>query len=369
MASTVSSLGLFHPTLARTNKSGLQNTSHTAETGIAKLNGNENPYGPSPNALKAMAVASTRGGYYVNTSAQTLRKMIAERHGLTPDHVLLSSGSTVVLACLAMMATRKGNILVPDLFWDTTAKLAVRNSKYRLERIAMTKKLEIDLKRMMEAINKDISLVQLTNPNNPTGIPIDTKELKKFCTIASEHCPVLIDEAYNELAKNPEQSSMISLVREGRNVAVARTFSKIHGLAGMRIGYMVAQPGFLKKISGFGVAGDWSTNQAGIAAAIASYDDEDFLKYSKAKIVEGKEMIAEAAKKNGLEILPSQANFIFINLGSRNADEYKTAMRDQNILISGKYRNYSNWSRVSMGKIEDLERYIGAMPLALDRIS
>ena len=89
----------------------------------------------------------------------------------------------------------------------------------------------------------------------------------------------------------------------------------------MRIGYMIAQPGFLKKISGFGVAGDWSTNQAGIAAAIASYDDEDFLKYSKARIVEGKEMVAEAAKKNGLAILPSQTNFIFINLGSRNADE------------------------------------------------
>ena len=119
----------------------------------------------------------------------------------------------------------------------------------------------------------------------------------------------------------------------------------------------------------FGFIGNWTTNKAGVAAAIASYNDEIFLSHSKSMINEGKEMVMEAIKKNGLSALPSKANFIFVNLDSLNADQFKKSMAKRNIIISGIFRNHKNWSRVSMGKIDDLQKYINALPEVLEEIS
>jgi histidinol-phosphate aminotransferase len=165
--------------------------------GVAKLNANENPYGPSPAALKAMAEASQSGAYYVSESSKKLRDMIAERHGLTREHVMLSSGSSGVLTFLAMAATRQGNILGPDLFWDTTSRMGVRNSDYGIERLPKRADLAIDLEAMKNALSDDISLVHVTNPNNPTGSALETAALKDFCVKASAKTLVLVDEAYN----------------------------------------------------------------------------------------------------------------------------------------------------------------------------
>ena len=126
--------------------------------GVAKLNANENPYGPSPAALKAMAEASQSGAYYVNESSKKLRDMIAERHGLTREHVMLSSGSSGVLTFLAMAATRQGDILGPDLFWDTTSRMGVRNSENGIVRLPKDPNLAIDLRAMA------VSYTHLTLP-------------------------------------------------------------------------------------------------------------------------------------------------------------------------------------------------------------
>ena len=116
--------------------------------GIAKLNANENPYGPSPSATRAMAEASTHGAYYVRASAQKLREAIAERHDLSVDHVALSSGSSGVLTYLALASSQKGKILTPDLFWDTTSLMGVRNSAFGIERLPKNEGLAIDLMAM-----------------------------------------------------------------------------------------------------------------------------------------------------------------------------------------------------------------------------
>ena len=334
-------------------------------SGVAKLNANENPYGPSPKALKAMVEASAHGAYYVRRSAQRLREMIAERHGLSPDYVVLSSGSSGVLTYLALAASQQGKILAPDLFWDTTSLMGVRNSSNGIVRLPKSASLNIDLKAMEGALDSDISMVHVTNPNNPTGMVLDSAELRAFCSRASEKCTVLVDEAYNELTADPAASTMIPLVKAGKNVAVARTFSKIYGLAGMRVGYMIAKPELLEKVKQYGL-GDYGLNQAGVAAAVASYNDTEFLEYSKAKIVEAREMVSEALKQNGLTALPSETNFMFVNLGAKNAESFRKAMADRNVLIRGIYRDYTHWSRVSMGKLEDVQQYVDALPAALE---
>ena len=333
-------------------------------SGIAKLNANENPYGPSPKALEAMVKASAHGAYYVRRSAQRLREMIAERHGLSPDYVVLSSGSSGVLTYLALAASQQGKILAPDLFWDTTSLMGVRNSSNGIVRLPKSTSLSIDLEAMEGALDADVSMVHVTNPNNPTGMVLDSAELRAFCSRASEKCTVLVDEAYNELTADPAASTMIPLVKAGKNVAVARTFSKIYGLAGMRVGYMIAKPELLERVKQYGL-GDYGLNQAGVAAAVASYNDNEFLKYSKAKIIEAREMVSEALQQNGLTALPSETNFMFVNLGAKNAESFRQAMADRNVLIRGIYRDYSQWSRVSMGKLEDVQKYVDALPAAL----
>ena len=336
--------------------------------GVAKLNANENPYGPSPLALKAMAEASKRGAYYVRNSAKILREMIAERHELSPDHVLLSSGSSGVLTYLALALSKKGKILAPDLFWDTTAKMGVRNNKYGIKRVPNDVKLGIDLSAMELELDDEVSLVHITNPNNPTGKLIPAKDFERFCNRVSDKCVVLVDEAYNELTDSPDKTTMIPLIKAGKNIAVARTFSKIYGMAGMRIGYMIAKPELLELVGQFGL-GDYGLNQAGVAGALASYNDDRFLAYSKSKVLEAREMVLSALTENGLSALNSQTNFMFVDLGTLNAEKFREQMEKQNILIRGIYRDYNNWSRVSMGRIEDVQMYVDEMPKVLDALS
>ncbi len=336
---------------------------------VAKLNANENPYGPSPKAIKAMTDAISKGAYYVDKSADVLREMIAEKYGLTKDYVLLSSGSSSALTSLAMMVSQQGSILGSDLFWDATSKMGTRNSKYGIKRTVKTKDLSVDLDEMYSNIDDETNLVQICNPNNPTGTIIPPEMLKKFCKKASLKTMVLIDEAYNEVTDNPNENTMIPLIKSGYNVVVSRTFSKIYGLAGMRIGYMIASPKIIKLVSEYGHNHFYSLNQAGIAAAIASYDDTDFLVYSKSKILEAREMIDLALKENGLSALPSQSSFMFVDLGNINAEDFRQEMANENILIRGIYQDYINWSRVSVGKINDVKKYIDALPKVIASLS
>ncbi len=335
--------------------------------GVAKLNANENPYGPSPGAIKEALEATRLGAYYVGASVPMLKSMIAERHGVTPDHVALSSGSSGALTYIATAAADKGSILGPDLFWDTTARMGTRHSG-DLIRLPKHETLSIDLDAMFDAITDDVSLVQVTNPNNPTGEALDGEALRAFCKKASRKVTVLVDEAYNELTENPEYTSMVDLVREGYDIIIARTFSKIYGMAGMRVGYTIAAPEVTKSmVLDYGL-GDYAMNQAGVAAAVASYNDLGFLEMSKSRIIEARGMVLDGLSKTGLSALPSSTNFMFVNLGDLDAEIFRQKMADRNVLIRGIYRDYDNWSRVSMGRLEHVQMYVDALAPVLEEM-
>lgn len=337
--------------------------------GVAKLNANENPYGPSPKAIIAMTEAISKGAYYVGGAGETLKAMIAERHGLTKNHIILSSGSSSALTNLAMMASQKGSILGSDLFWDATSFMGTRNSEHGIKRTPKTDDLSVDLDAMYFAVDGSIALAQICNPNNPTGSIVSPQKLQEFCKKVSQKTMVLVDEAYNEITDEPEENSMIPLIKDGYNVVVTRTFSKIYGLAGMRVGYMIAAPETAQLISTYGHNHFYDLNQAGVAAAVASYNDTAFLSYSKSKILEAREMIATAVAANGLTALPSQTSFMFVNLGDINAEDFRQGMAKENVMIRGIYQDYTHWSRVSVGKLPDVEKYIAAMPKVLDSLS
>ncbi|MDH3982909.1 MAG: aminotransferase class I/II-fold pyridoxal phosphate-dependent enzyme, partial [Gammaproteobacteria bacterium] len=182
---------------------------------------------------------------------------------------------------------------------------------------------------------------------------LDGDALRDFCRSVGRRAVVMIDEAYNELTDRPDYTSMIDLVRDGENVVVMRTFSKLFGMAGMRVGYGIGRPDIAKTIADHVMA--WP-NGVGLAAAKACYGDDEFIKFSRSKIFEGRDMVVDTFRRNGIEPLPSQANFVFANIG-RNGSEFQRQMAERKILIRGRYGQYPDYIRVSMGKIEDVKTF------------
>ena len=329
--------------------------------GIAWLTFNENPYGPSPRAIQAMAEAASKGCYYGDDATDRLRAMIAERFGLNSGHAAIGNGSTEVLSAAALEWSRSGPIVCPELFFADPLVVAERHGA-QLIRVPLRADMSIDLDGMAAAAaTSRASMVYLCNPNNPTAMMVESDALRRWSERLPRETTLLVDEAYNELTDRPEANSIIDLVKAGRNVIVTRTFSKIYGLAGLRIGYALSTPANAERINGSIMTIDLST--ASLAAAIASLNDQAFMAFSKNRILEARGMILDATHRLGLETLPSQANFVFVRVP--DADAVKARMAERGIIIRGAYGKWKNWSRVSTGKIEDVRRYVAALPDAV----
>lgn len=331
------------------------------DPGQALLSRNENPYGPAPSALKAVTESAEKGCYYADKGVTRLTAMIAERHGVSPRQVVLGSGSTEILCAVALAWGREGAILCPGLFWDTTVNYGERQGVKSI-RVPLAADMGIDLPAMQAALGANVSLVHLCNPNNPTGMVLDNAALRAFAAQVTPVATLLVDEAYNELADNPESETLLDMVREGQDVIVCRTFSKIYGMAGMRVGYAITSEENAARISSHLMS--FGGNVSGLAAAIASFDDTAFLDRSKAVILEGREMILDAVAKAGLTALPSQTNFVYVRVPDANA--VQRAMAERGISIRGAYAPWTQYSRVSTGRLEDVSRYAEALPQIIE---
>jgi len=275
--------------------------------GVITLRANENPYGPSPKALKAAAEALQKGAYYPGSIRRDLLSAIAEKNRLSIDSMVLSSGSNEALQAAMVAYGKRGKVLLPELTYSDHLGYSKRMG-VDLVRVPLNEDMSIDLDGMAAAVDDSISLVYVCNPNNPTGMALDGDKLRDFCRTVSKKAVVLIDEAYNELTDDPEYTSMVDLVREGENVIVMRTFSKIFGMAGLRVGYGMGHPDIAKLVGGHVMA--WA-NGVGMTAAYHSYLDEDFIAFSREKVKEGRKMVIATFRKNGIEPLPSQTNFVY----------------------------------------------------------
>ena len=323
---------------------------------IALLSRNENPYGPAPSAISAMADAASKGCYYAEGGYQRLTDMIAERFGVDKTQVVIGNGSTEVLnaAMLAFMA--RGSVLAPSLFWDTTVKYGLSKGG-TMKAVPLADDMSIDLAAMRAADGPDVGLIHICNPNNPTGMVLDGDQLRAFIRAMPSSKPILVDEAYNELTDRPDYSSVSALVKDHPNLIICRTFSKIYGMAGLRVGYAITSPEYAEVIRGYLMG--FGGNTMGLAAAIASYNDTGFMTFSKNKVTEARAILLDAVHRAGLTALPSQTNFLFVRVP--DADRMRAAMAEREIMIRGAYGPWSQWSRVSTGKIEDVQRYASAL--------
>ena len=318
--------------------------------GQIRLMFNENPYGPSPKALAEVAKILPMTAYYPGEIEHDLMALFMGRHNLDRDQVFLASGSNEGLQAAMMAFGKRGKVISPALTYSDHLLYAEKLG-VEVQRIPLRDDMAIDLEAMARAVNDSVSLIYLCNPNNPTGMAIDGDELRSFCREVGGRVPILIDEAYNELTDKPDYTSMVDLVRGGANILITRTFSKIFGMAGLRVGYGMGHPDIVSVVKDNVMA--W-LNGVGLYAAYHSYLDEDFIAFSREKVIQGREMVNATFRRHGIEPLPSQTSFVYADIG-RNADDFEAAMAARNVRIRGAYDGYDTFSRVSMGRLEELE--------------
>ena len=330
---------------------------------MAKLNANENPYGPSPMAIEALQAAASKGNRYAWRELMALIEDLAEREGVGPENIIMGPGSSDLLEKTAMVLFREGgNVVSADPSYMSLIQVAEACGG-NWKPVPLNKDWSHNLEGMKAAIDSQTRLVYICNPNNPTATLTDTEALLSFCSEVSEKVPVFVDEAYLDFLDEGMKKSVVSLVAKGKNIIVARTFSKIHGMAGLRVGYAVGLPETMGKINAITRAG-MGISGASIAAAAASLNDAEFLKISRAKNAEVRDLTYGELKNMGHDPVPSYTSFMIFPI-AMEGKEFLTRMSEQGVGVRAFQFMERNWCRVSMGKKEEMELFLKAVQKTL----
>ncbi|GAB2630907.1 pyridoxal phosphate-dependent aminotransferase [Belliella aquatica] len=322
----------------------------------ARLSANENPYGPAPKVIQAISEAVSSGNRYGHRDAATLIEMIAEKEGVSPEHIMLGPGSSDLLEKTAFVSfSHGGNIVSADPAYMSIVSTA-KALGATWKPVGLTKDYAHDLDAMANAVDTETKLVYVCNPNNPTGSITDPVKLKSFCTSVSEKTPVFVDEAYLEFLDDAESHTMVGLVAEGKDVIVARTFSKIHGMAGLRIGYIVAQPERIKSITNK-VRSTMGLCVTSLKGAIASMKEQKFLEDCKKRNAECRTFVTAEISKLGYDIIPSYTSFLIFPI-TMAGDAFMKGMYDEGVGIRVFNIADKPWCRVSMGTMEEMKYFV-----------
>ncbi|MEA1882802.1 MAG: aminotransferase class I/II-fold pyridoxal phosphate-dependent enzyme [Candidatus Marinimicrobia bacterium] len=323
---------------------------------------NENPYGPSHIARRAMRKAFSEANLYSMRGAKAeFKTLMAKLNGVTSDHIAVGFGSGEILKKAALMnGIDKGELVSPALTFETINRYA-KTMKSNVKRIPMTDQIGIDLDRMADAVGRNTKLVYLCNPNNPTGALMHTAQLESYCKTISKKATVYVDEAYHEYVTDPNYRSMMDLVKQGYNIIVSRTASKVHGLAGLRVGFAITTPEIAKRMESYLTD---SLNIVGLRAAIASYKDSKFQTFSIEQNNRARKVVTEFLDVKGIQYLDSQTNFIFIKTGMEITD-FQPGMEKHDVLVGRPFPPFTDWCRLSMAKPEEMERFNSGMDKVL----
>jgi histidinol-phosphate aminotransferase len=324
----------------------------TTSNKIIKLTSNENPYGFSPKAKQVLVDSLNDGNRYASPDfVAEFEREIARREGLKPENVVLGTGSGEIL-CMAAIGFGQKEIVAPDPTFPSLMRYA-ENFGAKIKNVPLNEKFEHDFSAMARNISENTSLVYVCNPNNPTASMSPINDLRAFCRETAKKVTVFADEAYLEYTDDFPRNSMIDLVQKGENVIVSRTFSKIYGMAGLRIGYGLARTDIAQKLRRLRMT--WFNNPS-IQAASVAYNDLDFLRESKRKNEEVRTKLQKEFDKMNLKYAPSDANFLWVNVGA-GMNDLGDKMRNHNILLSNP-RN--QWARITIGTNEEMTAFVKA---------
>lgn len=324
---------------------------------MARLSSNENPYGPSEKVKKAIIDNMDVICRYPFSYQDELLQAIADWEGVSKNHIVLTAGSTEGLKITGLTVGWKGGeIISPDPTFNSLMVYAEQFGA-KIHKIPATPTLDHDLTGMASKINSNTKLVFVCNPNNPTGTLIPENDLRSFCKQAAEKTTVFVDEAYFDFITTPDYPSMVELVKQGMNVIVSRTFSKVYGLAGLRMGYLVAQPDMAAKLINNRVA---FVGTVGMVAAKEALADKEFYAFSLLKNKEAKEHIYATLDSLGLVYMPSHTNFVFFK-PKKELNSFNKELEKRGVLAGRPFPPLLEWSRISTGTTQEMQQFRLAM--------
>jgi histidinol-phosphate aminotransferase len=322
-----------------------------------RLSSNENPYGPPVASRTAMVAAVNSSNRYSWSQTDRLAVTIAKKNGLAEENVLLSAGSMEILDIGGRLAAKaKGNIVISDNTFSYWTNAAMQLGAQKIE-VPLTQDKKNDLDAMLKAIRPDTKLVYVCNPNNPTGTICKSADLIRFVKEASRKAIVLVDEAYIEFT---DEVSMATLVKENKNIIVARTFSKIYGLAGARVGYALAHADTIAEMDKMQAYVRGGISAVSGAGALAALDDAAFVEKTRKLNEAAKNYTIREMEKLGIACIPSSTNFLYFSLANYKKDFFKL-LESNTIEGTGIFEEEGKWSRITIGTMEDMQKLIKAI--------
>src|SRR6266498_663461 len=330
---------------------------HAPATGdVVRLSANENPYGPSPKALKAMSDAFDLASRYPDEHNNVLIDKLAKINGVNRDQILLGDGSSEILKLCAETFTGKerGTLVAADPTFEAILGQASVNGA-EVVKVPLTPTFAHDLPKMGAAAKR--GLIYVCNPNNPTASITPKNELRDFVEKTPRETMILVDEAYFHYADSPDYETVIPLVKDHSNLIVSRTFSKVYGMAGLRCGYCVAQKETLEQLRAHQM---WdSVNIMALAAASAGLDDPDQVPNGQRLNSEAKTFTTGELDKLGYKTIPSQANFIMFDC-KRPVVPLMQVLKQRNVEVGRLFPALPNYMRLTIGKRSEMESFLNA---------
>jgi histidinol-phosphate aminotransferase len=322
---------------------------------IIKLASNENPLGPSPKALAAMHETLERAHFYPDGGGYYLREAIAQKMGLERSNVILGSGSNEIIEFIGKAFLDPGDDVIASRHAFVVYKLMATLFGARTIEVP-DPGFAHDLDAMADAITPRTKEIFIANPNNPTGTLCSQEEIDRFMERVPEHVVVVFDEAYYEFL--PEPPDTLKFVREGRNVVVLRTFSKIQGLANLRIGYGLAKAELIDVLQK--TRQPFNANGIAQAGALAGLQDDEHQRRTRELTWEGRDFLQKEFAAMGLEFVPSHANFVLVKVGDGKA-VFNALMKKGVIVRDMNAYGLPEWIRVSIGTMEQNRRFLAEL--------
>lgn len=324
-------------------------------TEIIKLASNENPLGPSPNSIAAMRTALESAHLYPESTGVYLRNALAQKLNIGPDNLILGNGSNEIIEFVAHAFLNRGDEIVTHEYAFVAYKLVAQ--LFGAQTIeTRTTNFQPNLDGILKAVTPATKIVFLANPNNPTGSLLPQHEIDEFMGRLPDNIIAVLDEAYFEFLNSPGDS--LRHIRDRRNVIVLRTFSKIHGLASLRVGYGIAHPELIQVLQK--TRQPFNVNGIAQIGALAALEDEQHLKKSKQLVDEGRAYLEKQFRAMKLKFNPSAGNFVFVQVGDGPV-VFKKLLAEK--IIARPLRGYklSEWLRITVGTMEQNEKCIAAL--------
>lgn len=333
-------------------------------TKIAKMASNENPLGPSPKAVVAMEKELKNVNLYPEGPCTLLRREISNRLGIDEDMITFSNGADNCIVLIGQAFINEGDEIVmadPTFFlYSTVTKIMGGHPVY-----VKLKNHVHDLDSMLRQVGERTKLVFVCNPNNPTGTIVKKRELDDFLTSLSKHTVAVLDEAYFEFVSHENYPDGLDYIMRGYNVICLRTFSKLYGIAGLRIGYALGQKEFVSALNK--VREPFPVSRIAQAGALAALEDEQFKQRVLKNNEEGKAYLYEQFKEMGLPHTASHTNFVFVDLKRDSREIFQSLLREGIIIRPGHLWNCPTFVRVTIGTMEENRRFIDTLKGVLER--